>query len=82
MIQRSKIDVILRSFWKTSFVTLLRDMSENEWNPIFWIDRLNISTRKNVTTELNRRRFSRLFERGNVQCQTVLTTDQLWSNCV
>ena len=58
MIQRSKIDVIFQSFWKTSFVTFLRDMSGKDWNPIFRIDRLNISMRKNVTTELKERRFS------------------------
>ena len=46
MIQRSKIDVILRSVWKTSFVTFLRDMSGKDWNPIFGIDRLNISMRR------------------------------------
>ena len=80
MIQRSKIDVIFQSFRKTSFVTFLRDMSGKDWNPIFRIDRLNISRRKNVTTELRGRRFSRLFARGNEQCQTVLTTYQLWSN--
>ena len=40
MIQRSKIDVILRSFWKTSFVTFLREMSGKDWNPIFSIDGL------------------------------------------
>ena len=40
MIQRSKIDVILRSFWKTSFVTFLREMSGKDWNPIFRIDGL------------------------------------------
>ena len=58
MIQRSKIDVIFQSFWKTSFVTFLRDMSGKDWNPIFRSDRLNISMRKNVTTELKERRFS------------------------
>ena len=47
MIQRSKIDVIFQSFWKTSFVTFLRDMSGKDWNPIFRIDRLIISRRKN-----------------------------------
>ena len=46
MIQRSKIDVILRTFWKTSFVTFLRDMSRKDWNPIFRINRLNISMRR------------------------------------
>ena len=46
MIQRSKIDVVLRSFWKTSFVTFLLDMSGKDWNPIFGVDRLNISMRK------------------------------------
>ena len=74
MIQRSKIDVMLRSFWKTLFVTFLRDMSGKEWNPIFRIDRLNISMHKMG------RHCLRLFERGNVECQTVLTTYQLWSN--
>ena len=33
MIQGSKIDVILRSSWKTSFVTFLRDLSGKDWNP-------------------------------------------------
>ena len=80
MIQRSKIDAIFQSFWKTSFVTFLRDMSGKDWNPIFRIDRLNISRRKNVTTDLKGRRFSRLFERGNEHCQIILTTYQLWSN--
>ena len=80
MIQRSKFDAIFQSFWKTSFVTFLRDMSGKDWNPIFRIDRLNISRRKNVTTDRKGRRFSRLFERGNEQCQIILTTYQLWSN--
>ena len=33
MIQGSKIDVILRSSGKTSFVTFLRDLSGKDWNP-------------------------------------------------
>ena len=33
MIQGSKIDVILGSSWKTSFVTFLRDLSGKDWNP-------------------------------------------------
>ena len=33
MIQGSKIDVILRSSWKTSFVTFLSDLSGKDWNP-------------------------------------------------
>ena len=33
MIQGSKIDVILRSSLKTSFVTFLRDSSGKDWNP-------------------------------------------------
>ena len=38
--------MILQIFWKTSFVTFLRDMSGKDWNPIFRIDRLNISMRR------------------------------------
>ena len=33
MIQTSKIDVILQSSWKISFVRLLRDLSGKDWNP-------------------------------------------------
>ena len=33
MIQGSKIDVILRSSGKTSFVTFFRDLLGKEWNP-------------------------------------------------
>ena len=40
MIQRIKIDAVLRSFWKTLFVTILRDMSGKDWNPTR-IDRLS-----------------------------------------
>ena len=53
MIQGSKIDVILRSSLKTSFVTFLRDMSGKDWNPS---DRWNIQC--NVMTERKGRRFS------------------------
>ena len=43
MIQRSKIDVILRSSWIISFVTFLRDMLGKACNPGFRIDHWNIS---------------------------------------